>query len=1069
MPKTDYKKIAIIGSGPIIIGQAAEFDYAGTQAVRAIREEGIETVLINSNPATIMTDVSLAGKVYIEPLTKESLLKILAKEKPDALLAGFGGQTGLNLAIELEAGGDLARLGVKLIGVNKESIKKAEDREEFKNLMLEIGEPIPKSVIAESLDDCLDFVRKEDYPVIIRPAYTLGGTGGGIAENEDELRKFARSGLENSRVSQILLERSVAGWKEIEFEVMRDAADECITVCGMENLDPVGIHTGDSIVVCPIQTLRDFEYQKLRAAALKIIRALKIEGGCNVQFAMHPKTGDYIVIEVNPRVSRSSALASKAAGYPIAKLAAKIAIGHSLAELKNEVTKKTSALFEPTLDYCVVKFPKWPFDKFGIADRDLGTQMKATGEVMAISRSFESAFLKAVTSLELKMDGLRPPKVVALGDAALKVKLAKQDDERVFVIAELLRRRLETVESLNEKTMIDNWFLQKVKSIVDMEERLEREVSRQDGRVYPSMETAIAAAEIMGFTESEIERLSGLAPETIREIRERGDIFPIYKTVDTCGGEFEAKTPYFYSCYGDEDEAIPSDREKILIVGSGPIRIGQGIEFDYACVQGVRAITRLGYEAIIINNNPETVSTDFDVSDRLYFEPLHIDDVMNVVRKEKPTGVILQFGGQTSLNLADGLLKKGVKILGTAPEDIDRAEDREKMNEVLSKLGILSPDGAMVTTKEEAEEAVGRLGYPVVVRPSYVIGGRAMQVVYGDRELYKYLKEAVSLSKEHPVLIDKYIKGVEMEIDAISDGEDILIPGIMEHVEKTGVHSGDSVSVYPPVTLPEEIKKLITRYSEEIARELKIVGLMNIQFAYDGKDVYIIEVNPRGSRTIPIMSKVTGVPMVSLAVSVICGKKLRDLGHGISLQKESDFYAVKVPVFSSAKLAGVDISLGPEMRSTGEVLGIAKDFNLALYKAFLASGVSIPTSGGLFVSLRKADEDAEALAVLKAFSEYGFTLYAPKKTASFLSANDTPSTPVDFQTASDMIGASVGLIINTPEIPNEPKSKGFPLRRKAIEWNLPVLTTIDTARVFLEVIKMKRQKVDFDVRAVDEW
>ena len=803
MPKkTSLNKILIIGSGPIVIGQAAEFDYAGTQACKAIREEGIETILVNSNPATIMTDKGIADKVYMEPLTEEALEQILDKERPDGMLAGFGGQTGLNLAMELDHKGILKKYGTELLGVNRESIKKAEDREEFKKLMQEIGEPIPSSIIATSMEECYDFVKEEGFPVIIRPAYTLGGTGGGIAENMEQLEMLCYKGMENSAIGQILLEKSVAGWKEIEYEVIRDGRDNCIIICSMENLDPVGVHTGDSIVVAPTQTLRDAEYQMLRDASIKIIRSLGIKGGCNVQFALDPDTGKYIVIEVNPRVSRSSALASKAAGYPIAKIAAKIALGYNLDELSNYVTQTTSACFEPVLDYVVVKFPKWPFDKFRTASRHLGTQMKATGEVMSICRTFESALLKALTSIEIKCDGLHIPFVSNLNDEDLIEKMKACDDERIFCIAEVMRRELMDVEALYQMLKIDRWFLNKIQGIIDMEHQLQK---------GPLTKELVYEAEYRGFTDSDIIELSGISRDVLQDIRVYNDIYPVYKMVDTCGGEFDAVTPYYYSCYDEEDESVPSHEKKILVIGSGPIRIGQGIEFDYCCVQGVWAIKDLGYEAIIMNNNPETVSTDFDTSDKLYFESLNIDDVMNVIKRERPYGVILQFGGQTSLNLAEKLNSRSINILGTAYHNIDLAEDREKFCELLESLHIAVPEGLAVTNEEEAFEAVRRLGYPLVVRPSYVIGGRAMQVVYNDTELTRYLKEAVSLSTEHPVLIDQYIQGKEIEVDAIADGEDILIPGIMEHIERAGVHSGDSISVYPDYSLSEDVEATFSR------------------------------------------------------------------------------------------------------------------------------------------------------------------------------------------------------------------------------------------------------------------
>ena len=1066
MPKKPYlKKILIIGSGPIVIGQAAEFDYAGTQACKAIREEGIETILVNSNPATIMTDKGIADKVYMEPLTEEALEQILEKERPDGMLAGFGGQTGLNLAMELERKGVLKKYGTALLGVNRESIKRAEDREEFKKLMQEIGEPIPSSVIATSMDECYEFVRKKGFPVIIRPAYTLGGTGGGIAENERELELLCIKGMENSAIGQILLEKSVAGWKEIEYEVIRDSRDNCIIICSMENLDPVGVHTGDSIVVAPTQTLRDAEYQMLRDASIKIIRNLEIEGGCNVQFALDPDTGNYIVIEVNPRVSRSSALASKAAGYPIAKIAAKIAIGYNLDELYNYVTQTTSACFEPTLDYVVVKFPKWPFDKFRTASRKLGTQMKATGEVMSIDRTFESALLKALTSIEIKCDGLHIPFVTGLDDERLVEKLKACDDERIFCIAEVMRRKLMDVEDLYSLTKIDRWFLNKIKGIIDLEERL------QEGPLTKDM---VYEAESRGFTDTDIITLSGVSRDVLQDIRVYNDIYPVYKMVDTCGGEFDALTPYYYSCYDEEDESIRSPEEKILVIGSGPIRIGQGIEFDYCCVQGVWAIKELGYEAIIMNNNPETVSTDFDTSDKLYFESLHIDNVMNVIKRERPYGVILQFGGQTSLNLAEQLNSRSINILGTSYRNIDLAEDREKFCELLDELKIAVPEGVAVTNQEEAFEAVRKLGYPLVVRPSYVIGGRAMQVVYNDVELKRYLKEAVSLSTEHPVLIDQYIQGKEIEVDAIADGEDILIPGIMEHVERAGVHSGDSISVYPNYSLSEEVENTLLDYTRRISKALEVVGLVNIQYAYDGKKIYVIEVNPRASRTVPILSKVTRVPMVKLAVAAMLGHKLKDSGYGTGLYRKTEEYAVKVPVFSSAKLTDMDIALGPEMKSTGEVLGIDKDLDKALYKGFLGAGMAIPTEGNVFVTLRESEQNNYTAEILEDYAEAGFKLYATDDTIDFMKAHDIDVELMDYDTAQKWImnhesdsDEKLSLVINMPVVANRKENDSFPVRRKAIERGISVMTCMDTAKVFLKAIKLKQRNVRLDYNTLD--
>ena len=1066
MPRNkDIKKVLVIGSGPIVIGQAAEFDYAGTQACKAIREEGIETILVNSNPATIMTDKGIADKVYMEPLTEEALEQILDKERPDGMLAGFGGQTGLNLAMELDHKGILKKYGTELLGVNRESIKKAEDREEFKKLMQEIGEPIPSSIIATSMEECYDFVKEEGFPVIIRPAYTLGGTGGGIAENMEQLEMLCYKGMENSAIGQILLEKSVAGWKEIEYEVIRDGRDNCIIICSMENLDPVGVHTGDSIVVAPTQTLRDAEYQMLRDASIKIIRSLGIKGGCNVQFALDPDTGKYIVIEVNPRVSRSSALASKAAGYPIAKIAAKIALGYNLDELSNYVTQTTSACFEPVLDYVVVKFPKWPFDKFRTASRHLGTQMKATGEVMSICRTFESALLKALTSIEIKCDGLHIPFVSNLNDEDLIEKMKACDDERIFCIAEVMRRELMDVEALYQMLKIDRWFLNKIQGIIDMEHQLQK---------GPLTKELVYEAEYRGFTDSDIIELSGISRDVLQDIRVYNDIYPVYKMVDTCGGEFDAVTPYYYSCYDEEDESVPSHEKKILVIGSGPIRIGQGIEFDYCCVQGVWAIKDLGYEAIIMNNNPETVSTDFDTSDKLYFESLNIDDVMNVIKRERPYGVILQFGGQTSLNLAEKLNSRSINILGTAYHNIDLAEDREKFCELLESLHIAVPEGLAVTNEEEAFEAVRRLGYPLVVRPSYVIGGRAMQVVYNDTELTRYLKEAVSLSTEHPVLIDQYIQGKEIEVDAIADGEDILIPGIMEHIERAGVHSGDSISVYPDYSLSEDVEATLVDYTKRIAKALNVVGLVNIQYAYDGNKIYVIEVNPRASRTVPILSKVTRVPMVKLAVAAMLGHKLSESDYGTGLYKRSEEYAVKVPVFSSAKLTDMDIALGPEMKSTGEVLGIDKELDKALYKGFLGAGMNIPTEGNIFVTLKDSEQNQYTADILSDYIDAGFKMYVTDDTMDFFKAHDLPAEEMDYDTAQKWImnhstdsEEKLAMVINLPTVANRKNTDSFPVRRKAIERGISVMTCMDTAWAFLKAIRLKQNDTKLEYKALD--
>ncbi len=1050
----NLKKVMILGSGPIIIGQAAEFDYSGTQACKAIREEGIETVLINSNPATIMTDENTADKVYIEPLNLKSVEKIIEKERPDGILAGFGGQTALNLAMKLKSEGVLDKFNVKLLGINEDAIKKAEDRDEFKKLMLETNQPVPESIIATTIQECVEFVNKFGFPVIIRPAYTLGGTGGGIAVNMEELLEICDLGIKLSPINQILLEQSVAGWKELEYEVVRDKKDNCIIICNMENIDPVGIHTGDSIVVAPSQTLRDKEYHMLRRAAIDIIRSLKIEGGCNIQFALDTDSSKYVVIEVNPRVSRSSALASKATGYPIAKIAAKIAIGYSLDELTNYVTGNSSACFEPTIDYIVTKIPKWPFDKFSSAERTLGTQMKATGEVMAISRTFESSLIKAITSLDGKFNTIRINKMGEMTKEELIEKIELQDDQRLFAVAEALRKGAE-VEELYKLTKIDKWFLNGINNIVKMENRLKTEKISAD---------LLYDAEAMGFIEEEICDLSGASSEELLYIRNKNNIFPVYKMVDTCSGEFEASTPYYYSCYEEEDEDIVSENKKILVIGSGPIRIGQGIEFDYCCVHGVLGIKEAGYEAVMINNNPETVSTDFDIADKLYFEPLYIDDVMNVIKKEKPEGVIVQFGGQTSINIAQKLDERGVNILGTSFASIDLAEDREKFRSFLNDVNIPSPSGDAVTSVEEAYELVKSLGYPVVVRPSYVIGGRAMEVVYDKQGLTKYMTEAVQLSNEHPILVDKYVKGTEIEVDAISDGEDILIPGIMEHVERTGIHSGDSITIYPPFTLKEETLQKLVDYTKSIAKGLKIIGLVNIQYVFDGKDIYVIEVNPRASRTVPILSKVTGVPMVKAAVKTMLGHKLKDMNYGTGLLKDKNLHAVKVPVFSGEKLADADMYLGPEMKSTGEVLGVDRDFGKAVYKGFSASGIKIVTEGSLYLSLKDVDKE-EGYNIIKKYVDLGFKISASEGTCQYMSERGIDCHLVDIDQIPEMITqGSINIVINTPTRGNDSDSKGFRLRRKAAEYRIPVFTCIDTARIFLDAVSIEKfnEAVDYD-------
>ncbi|MGY0374534.1 carbamoyl-phosphate synthase (glutamine-hydrolyzing) large subunit [Clostridium sp. JNZ J1-5] len=1053
------KKVLILGSGPIIIGQAAEFDYSGTQACKSIKEEGIETILVNSNPATIMTDMHMADKIYIEPLKTEVIEKIIEEEKPNGILAGFGGQTALNIAMELQAKGVLDKHNVKLLGVNSESIKKAEDREEFKKLMLEINEPIPISTIAVNLEQCKEFVEKNGLPIIIRPAYTLGGTGGGIAESMEQYLEICELGLKMSPINQILLERSVAGWKELEYEVIRDKKDNCIIICNMENIDPVGVHTGDSIVVAPSQTLTDKQYHMLRNSALKIIRNLKIEGGCNIQFALDPLSERYIVIEVNPRVSRSSALASKAAGYPIAKIASKIAIGYSLDELKNYVTQNSSACFEPALDYVVVKMPKWPFDKFNTAARTLGTQMKATGEVMAIDRNFESAFLKAVTCLEGKMIGIKLPNGSEMTDEQLLAKIKMQDDERIFAIGEAFRRGF-SIDFIYEMTKIDKWFLNKINNMVQIEKRLESKNIDNE---------LICDASTLGFTDEQISKLSNVDVKKIEIVKKLKDIYPVYKMVDTCSGEFEAKTPYYYSCYDSEDENVVSDKEKIMVIGSGPIRIGQGIEFDYCCVHGAWAINKAGYESIMVNNNPETVSTDFDTSDKLYFESLYIDDVMNVIRKENPKGVILQFGGQTSINLAEKLSQRGVNILGTSFESIDLAEDRDKFRNLLEELNIKTPTGRAVTNVEEAYEAVKELGYPVIVRPSYVIGGRAMEVIYDKQALEKYMREAVSLNNEHTIIVDKYVKGTEIEVDALSDGEDVLIPGIMEHIERTGVHSGDSITVYPYITLNDDTVNKLVENTKKIVKALNIKGLVNIQYVYDGKDVYVIEVNPRASRTVPILSKVTGVPMVNIAVQIMLEKRLKDIGYGTGLMKQNKMHAVKVPVFSNEKLADVDTYLGPEMKSTGEVLGIDYDLNKAIYKGFIAAGINIETKGAIYVSLKDVDK-LEGINIIKDYYNMGFKIYSSKGTGEALKENNIECEEIEIDNLFQLVSkGEISLIINTPTKGNNHSSTGFKVRRKAAEYKVPVFTCIDTARIFLKTIQLVKNNEEIVYRPLNKY
>ena len=1053
------KKVLIIGSGPIIIGQAAEFDYSGTQACKSIKEEGIETVLINSNPATIMTDMNVADKVYIEPITIDTVEKIIEKERPDGLLAGFGGQTALNLAMDLKEEGILDRYNVELLGVKPQTIKKAEDREEFKELMLEIGEPIAKSIIATNIDECKKFVKENGYPVIIRPAYTLGGTGGGTASNEKELEEICASGFHHSPIGQILLEQSVAGWKEIEFEVMRDAKGNSMVICSMENVDPVGVHTGDSIVVAPAQTLASHEYSMLKTSALKILENLELEGGCNVQYALDYKTDNYIVIEVNPRVSRSSALASKAAGYPIAKIASKIAIGYTLDELKNYVTKTSSAYFEPSIDYTVIKFPKWAFDKFSGAVRKLGTQMKATGEVMSIGRTFESAMMKALTSLESKNQGMRLDTLDGMSNEELIEKILKCDDERMFAIAQAIRQGV-SIEEIHELTTMDRLFLNGIKNIVLMEEKLKKEDITKE---------LMIEAKMMGIADKDIAILRGEDKDDITSLRKSYGLKPSYKMVDTCAGEFDAQTPYFYSSYGEEDENEISDKESIIVLGSGPIRIGQGVEFDYCCVHGVWAIKEAGYESIIINNNPETISTDFDTADKLYFESLFIEDVMSIIEKEKPKGVVVQFGGQTSINLAEKLDKKGIKILGTSYDSIDLAEDRDKFGKLLNKLNVPSPAGNGVTNLEEALVTANRLGYPVIVRPSYVIGGRAMQVVYDDEVLTTYMTEAVTASKKHPILVDKYVKGTEIEVDAICDGDDLLIPGIMEHIERTGVHSGDSTTVYPTITLSDEVKDKLYRYTKSIAKELNTKGLINIQYVYDGEEVYVIEVNPRASRTVPILSKVTGIPMVSIAIDIMLGKKLKDMEYGTGLMGARDYYAVKIPVFSTEKLGDVDIYLSPEMKSTGEVLGMDVEFDNAVYKAFKATNIQMPKTGAMYVSIKDVDK-VDSLETIKAYSDLGFKLYGSMGTSNYLKENGVECEPLKPDDIESKISSDeIKIILNTPTKGNDKRRRGFGLRRKGAEHKIPVFTSIDTAKLFLTALKVNENKDKVEYRELKSY
>ncbi|ADL33578.1 carbamoyl-phosphate synthase large subunit CarB1 [Butyrivibrio proteoclasticus B316] len=1068
MPKNkDVKKVLVIGSGPIVIGQAAEFDYAGTQACRSLKEEGIEVVLVNSNPATIMTDKDIADEVYIEPLTVKVLEQIIEKEKPDSILPTLGGQAGLNLGMELDESGFLKSHGVKLLGTTAETIRKAEDRQEFKDTMEKIGEPCAASLVVHNVEDGISFAGKIGYPVVLRPAFTLGGSGGGIAYNAAQCREILENGLRLSRANEVLVERCIAGWKEIEYEVMRDSLGNCITVCNMENIDPVGVHTGDSIVVAPSQTLSDKEYQMLRSAALNIIDELKITGGCNVQFALHPTSFEYCVIEVNPRVSRSSALASKATGYPIAKVAAKIALGYTLDEIKNAITGKTYASFEPTLDYCVVKFPRLPFDKFITAKRTLTTQMKATGEVMSICTNFEGAMMKAIRSLEQHVDCLTSYDFSDLDDDELIDRLKVVDDQRIWVIAEALRRGI-SHEEIHDITMIDLWFIDKLHTLVKMELKLLRCGEKNtagktgtldDAKKVISFETMLEAKRLE-YPDTVISRLTRFPVSVLKELRDYYNIHASFKIVDTCAAEFAAETPYYYSVYNgpdSEDEAAiksDSDKKKILVLGSGPIRIGQGIEFDYCSVHATWAFKNEGYETIIINNNPETVSTDFDIADKLYFEPLTAEDVENIVRLEKPDGAVVQFGGQTAIKLTQDLMKMGVKIYGTDAKDVDAAEDREIFDQILEETQIKRAQGATVYTAEEAKEVANRLGYPVLVRPSYVLGGQGMQIALSDEEIEEFMNIINRYAQDHPILVDKYLQGVETEVDAVCDGEDIVIPGIMEHIERSGIHSGDSISVYPAQSLSDKVKETIAEYTKRLAKALHVIGLINVQFIAVGDEVYIIEANPRSSRTVPYISKVTGIPIVDLAAQVMMGKKLKDLGYKPGLQPEAGYVAIKMPVFSFEKIRGAEISLGPEMKSTGECLGISKSFDEALYKAFLGAGVKLPKYKQMIITVKDADK-GEVIDIARRYKKLGYIIYATRSTADTLNENGVSARKInrlsqESPTVIDLIlGHKIDLVIDTPTQGRDKTRDGFIIRRTAIETGVNVITALDTARALV--------------------
>ncbi|EQK40491.1 carbamoyl-phosphate synthase, large subunit [[Clostridium] bifermentans ATCC 638] len=1063
MPKIDnIKKTLVLGSGPIIIGQAAEFDYSGTQACQALKEEGIEVVLINSNPATIMTDAEVADKIYIEPLTIEFIEKIIEKERPDSILAGMGGQTGLNLAVELHDAGILDKYNVRVLGTSIDSIKKGEDRDLFREVMKEINQPVVISDIVTNLEDGLAFAEKIGYPVVVRPAYTLAGTGGGIADNEEELTEILSQGLQLSPVSQVLIEKSIKGWKEIEYEVMRDSNGNCITVCNMENIDPVGVHTGDSIVVAPSQTLSDKEYQMLRKASIDIINAIEVQGGCNVQIALNPHSLEYAIIEINPRVSRSSALASKATGYPIAKVAAKIALGYTLDEIQNAVTKKTYACFEPTLDYVVVKIPKWPFDKFKQANRKLGTKMMATGEIMSIGSNFEAAILKGIRSLEIGKYSLVHKASEDRSIEELKARVVVPDDERLFDLAEMIRRgyKLEMIEQI---TGVDKWFINKFKWIVEQEEKLRGMHIEDLNKEY------LLELKKKGFSDKGIADLMKISPAKVYELRSLYNINPSYKMVDTCGGEFDALSPYYYSTYEQYDEVVVSDKKKVIVLGSGPIRIGQGIEFDYCSVHCVKSLRAQGIETIIVNNNPETVSTDFDTSDKLYFEPLTEEEVLNIIEKENPDGVILQFGGQTAIKLAKFLDEKEIKILGTSCKDIDAAEDREKFDELLEKLDINRPKGKAIWSVNEGIEEAKKLGYPVLVRPSYVLGGQGMEITYDENKLAQYLKDAFLRDTKNPVLIDKYLTGREIEVDAICDGEDILIPGIMEHLERAGVHSGDSITMYPSQNISDEIKAKILDYTKKIALELNVLGMVNIQFIEFHGELYIIEVNPRASRTVPYISKVSKVPIVDLATKCMLGYKLKDLGYGTGVYKEPKLISVKVPVFSMSKLAKVDVSLGPEMKSTGEVLGVGETLEEALYKGFLGAGKKMSNKRGVVLATINNYDKDEFIEIAKDMNDLGYTFVATEGTAESLRENGIEATIVNRVEEArpnilDVIrNKQVDIVINTPTKGNDSTRDGFKIRRTATEFSTEVMTSLDTLKALVEV---KKKEINRDGLAV---